>query len=190
MRNELKPFEIMPPEVQAMILQAADAKVASIIEGKSGLKEIAQILIERLAGDSKYLLQAYNAQIEPDDLRNENINHELKVEGLKGEATEKAKTAIAENVLVDPEKLLPRLNTEYVNSQYSTAQIEKMAVIVKLIGSSKIDYGLVKNNNEEEQGSAAAKTLGASLARGITIPESDAKNILPKKQKEEKTGIG
>ncbi len=183
-------FDIMPPEVQAMIMAAAKAKVESIILGITGLQEQAETLIDRLAGESKYLREAYQVQVEPQDLRDGNRCHIAKVEALKSEAREKAKIAISEEVLDNPVKMLPILNERYANAQNTPAQIEKMAGVVKLIGSSKIDYMLVKDDKEEEQGGAAAKTLGASLARSVAIAESEAKNKLPKKQKEDEKGIG
>ena len=143
-------FEIMPPEVQAMIMQAAQAKVASIIDGKIGLREQAEALIERLAGDSSYLLKAYKQQIETNDLRSDNPRHVAKLEDLKQEALAKAKIAIAEDVLRKPLVSLQYLNENHADSKYSEMQLEKMAKVVNLIGSSKIDYALVKNDKPEQ----------------------------------------
>jgi hypothetical protein len=161
-------FEIMPPEVQAMIMQAAQAKVASIIDGKIGLREQAEALIERLAGDSSYLLKAYKQQIETNDLRSDNPRHVAKLEDLKQEALAKAKIAIAEDVLRKPLVSLQYLNENHADSKYSEMQLEKMAKVVNLIGSSKIDYALVKND-KPEQNDGAASGLGASLARTVAM---------------------
>jgi hypothetical protein len=181
-------FEIMPPEVQAMIMRAAQAKVADIIDGKIGLREQAEALIERLAGDSVYLREAYKQQIETNDLRPDNPRHVAKLEELKKEALKKAKIAIAEDVLRKPLISLRYLNKNYAGAKYSIAQLEKMAAVVNLIGSSKIDYALVKND-KPEQNDGAASGLGASLARNVAISEPEAVNKLPKKAKKEEQGI-
>jgi hypothetical protein len=181
-------FEIMPPEVQAMIMKAAQAKVADIIDGKKGLRAQAEELIERLSGDSAYLREAYLLQVEPLDLRNDNPRHVAKVEELKKEALEKAKIVISEDVLRKPLVSLQYLNENYAGAKYSEAQLEKMAAVVNLIGSSKIDYALVKDDKNEQNGGAASG-LGASLAKNVAISEPDAVNKLPKKAKKEEQGI-